>query len=140
MICTIPINIVWIHMYLGNIFYTCSMHFAQDLFLFEYFSKMTSRCLFSYFTSTWYMYFYCDALYFIWEWQSIFMMYSMCLLYILCLRFAQWWNVLFSHCQKPTAKLAYYAFLSWANSIELFLISYKFHYMFSYSLWAQLIL
>lgn len=104
------------------------------------FSKMTSRCLFSYFTSTWYMYFYCDALYFIWEWQSIFMMYSMCLLYILCLRFAQWWNVLFSHCQKPTAKLAYYAFLSWANSIELFLISYKFHYMFWYSLWAQLIL
>lgn len=30
-------HIIWIHMYLGNIFYACSMLFAQDLFLFEYF-------------------------------------------------------------------------------------------------------
>lgn len=65
-----------------------------------------------------YKYFYCDALYFIWEWQSIFMMYLMCLLYILCLRFAQWSNVLFSNCQKPTARLAHYALLSWANSMN----------------------
>lgn len=61
------------------------------------------------------------------------MMYSMCLLNILCLRFAQWFDVLFSNSQKPTAKLPYHIMLFYpsANSMNFSPISYvKSHYVF----------
>lgn len=61
------------------------------------------------------------------------MMYSMCLLNILCLRFAQWFDVLFFNSQYPTAKLPYHIMLFYpsANSMNFSAISYvKSHYVF----------